>query len=130
MCLVTQSCLTLCDPVDCSPPGSFVHVISQSGNWTGFQFPSPGNLPDPRIKSAFPALAASFFTAVPPGKPLLMRWFGTKSKISLSLPLHGTSVQFSSVAQSCLTFCDPMDCGTPRFPVHHQLLELAQTHVH
>ena len=40
------------------------------------------------------------------------------------------SVQFSSVAQSCLTLCDPMACSTPGFPVHHQLLELAQTHVH
>ena len=40
------------------------------------------------------------------------------------------SVQFSSVAQSCLTRCDPMDCSTPGFPVHHQLLELAQTHVY
>ena len=35
-----------------------------------------------------------------------------------------------SVAQSCLTLCDPMDCSTPGFPVHHQLPELAQTHVH
>ena len=39
-------------------------------------------------------------------------------------------VQFSSVAQSCLTLCNLMDCSTPGFPVHHQLLELAQTHVH
>ena len=38
--------------------------------------------------------------------------------------------QFSSVAQSCLTLCDPMDCSIPGFLVHHQLLELAQTHVH
>ena len=37
---------------------------------------------------------------------------------------------FSSVAQSCPNPCDPMDCSTPGFPVHHQLLELAQTHVH
>ena len=37
---------------------------------------------------------------------------------------------FSSVAQSSLTLCDPMDCSTPGFPVHHQLSELAQTHVH
>ena len=36
----------------------------------------------------------------------------------------------SSVTQSCPIFCDPMDCSTPGFPVHHQLLELAQTHVH
>ena len=40
------------------------------------------------------------------------------------------SVQLSSVAQSCLTLCYPMDCSTPGFPVHHQLPELAQTHVH
>ena len=38
--------------------------------------------------------------------------------------------QFSSVAQSCHTLCNPMDCSTAGFPVHHQLLELAQTHVH
>ena len=38
--------------------------------------------------------------------------------------------QFSSVAHSCPTLCDPMDCSTPGFPVHHQLPELAQTHVH
>ena len=36
----------------------------------------------------------------------------------------------SSVAQSCLTLCNPMDCSTPGFPVHYQLPELAQTHVH
>ena len=37
-------------------------------------------------------------------------------------------VQFSSVTQSCLTLCDPMDCSTPGLPVHHQLLALTQTH--
>ena len=40
-----------------------------------------------------------------------------------------SSVQFSSVAQLCPTLCDPMDCSTPGLPVHHQLLELTQTHV-
>ena len=40
------------------------------------------------------------------------------------------SVQFSSVAQSCLTLCDPMNCSTPGLPVHHQLPEFTQTHVH
>ena len=42
----------------------------------------------------------------------------------------GHSVQFSSAAQLCLTPCDPMDCSIPGFPVHHQLPELAKTHVH
>ena len=37
---------------------------------------------------------------------------------------------FSSVTQSCPTFCDPMDCRTPGLPVHHQLPEFTQTHVH
>ena len=41
-----------------------------------------------------------------------------------------TSVQFSSVAQSCLTLCDPMDCSMPGFPVHNHLPEFTQTHVH
>ena len=40
------------------------------------------------------------------------------------------SVQFSSVAQSCLTLCDPMNCKTPALPVHHQLPEFTQTHVY
>ena len=39
-------------------------------------------------------------------------------------------VQFSSVAQSCPTLCDPMDCSTPSLPVHHQFPEFTQTHVH
>ena len=37
--------------------------------------------------------------------------------------------QFNSVAQSCRTLCDPMDCKTPGFPVHHQLPEFVQTQV-
>ena len=45
-------------------------------------------------------------------------------------PRGGYSVQFISVSQSCLTLCNPMDCSTPGLPVHHQLPELAQTHVH
>ena len=40
------------------------------------------------------------------------------------------SVQFSSVAQSCLTLSDPMNCSMPGLPVHHQLPEFTQTHVH
>ena len=40
------------------------------------------------------------------------------------------SFQFRSVAQSCLSLCDPMDCSMPGLPVHHQLPEFTQTHVH
>ena len=41
-----------------------------------------------------------------------------------------SSVQFSSVTQSCPTLCDPMDCSTPGLPVHQQLPEFTQTHAH
>ena len=41
-----------------------------------------------------------------------------------------SSVQFSSVAQSCPTLCDPMDCSTTGLPVHHQIPEPTQTHAH
>ena len=44
--------------------------------------------------------------------------------------LPRSSVQFSSVAQSCLTLCDPMNRSTPGLPVHHHLTEFTQTHVH
>jgi len=46
--------------------------------------------------------------------------------LRFSLP----SFLFSSVSQSCPTLCDPIACSTPGFPVHHQLPELTQTHVH
>ena len=44
--------------------------------------------------------------------------------------LHRCYLQFSSVAQSCLTLCDPMNCSTPGLPVHHQLPECTQIHIH
>ena len=44
--------------------------------------------------------------------------------------LHRVELQFSSVAQSCPTLCDPTNCSMPGFPVYHQLLEFTQTHVH
>ena len=52
------------------------------------------------------------------------------SCILLVFPLQLSSVQFSSVAQSCPTLCDPMSCSTPGLPVHHQLPESTETHVH
>ena len=44
--------------------------------------------------------------------------------------LQFSSIQFSSVAKSCPTLCDPMNCSTPGLPVHHQLPEFTQTHAH
>ena len=72
-CQVSQSCLTLYNLIDCSPPGSSVHGILQARILQWVAFSPPGDLPDPGIKLvslASPALAGRFFTTVPPGKPL------------------------------------------------------------
>ena len=56
-----------------------------------------------------------------------VRWYFASGAQSIGA---SESVQFSSVTQSCLTLCDPMDCSISGFHVHHQLLEPAQTHGH
>ena len=53
-----------------------------------------------------------------------------KFSIWIAIPFQHTSVQFSSVAQLCPTLCDPMNRSMPGLPVHHQLPEFTQTHVH
>ena len=68
-CLATKLCPTLCDPMDCSLPGSSVHGFSRKGYWSGLPFPSPGDFPDPGVKLLSPALAGGFFTTELPGKP-------------------------------------------------------------
>ena len=60
--LVVQSCLTLCDPMDCSPRASSVHGFSRQRYWSGLSFPSPGDLPDSGMEPGSPALAGGFFT--------------------------------------------------------------------
>ena len=70
VCVHAQSYLTLCNPMDCSLPGSAVHGISQARMLDGLPFPSPGDLPGPGIEPlspASPALAGRFFTAAPLG---------------------------------------------------------------
>ena len=58
-----QLCLILCDPVNCSPPGSSIHGFSRQEYWSGLPCPPPGDLPEPGTESASltsPALAAVF----------------------------------------------------------------------
>ena len=69
-CSSTKPSPTLCDPVDCSPPSSSVHGISQARILEWVAFPSPGHLPDTGIKPPSPALEGRFFTIEPPGKPV------------------------------------------------------------
>ena len=65
------SCLTRCDPVDCSPPGSSVHGILQARILAWVAFPSPGGLPDPGIE---PAAAADSLPLSQQGSPIAGHW--------------------------------------------------------
>ena len=64
--LVAQSCLTLCDPKDYSLPGFSVHGVFQAKILEWVAIPSPGDLPNPGIEPASPALVEGFFTTEPP----------------------------------------------------------------
>ena len=66
--VVIQSCPTLCDPMDCSSPGSSVHKFSRQRYWSGLPFPSPGDLPNPGIEPGSPALQVNSVPSEPPGK--------------------------------------------------------------
>ena len=59
-----------------------------------------------------------------------IRVFSNESALLIRWPKYWSSVQFSSVAQSCPTLRDPMNHNTPGLPVHHQLPEFTQTHIH
>ena len=111
--------------------------------------PPPGDLPNSVIKPRSPALQSDSLLTELLGKPknigvgslsLLQEIFPTQE--SNQGLLHCRQILYqgsftnilyqsvSSVTQSCPTLWDPVDCSTPGFPVHHQLPELTQTHVH
>ena len=68
--VVAQSCLTLCNPMAYSPPGSFIHPILQARYLSGLLCPSPGDLSTPGIEPGSPALRAESLPSEPPGKLL------------------------------------------------------------
>ena len=109
---VAPSCPTLCNPMDCSLTGSSVHGILQAIvlEWIAISF-SRGSSQSRTRTWVSHIVDFTHIVALPP-EPL------------------GIEHQFSSVAQLCLTLCDPMNCSTPGLPVHHQLPEFTQTHVH
>ena len=89
--------------------------MSQKGYWQWY------NLPTSLSSKAFSVSQYTFAF-------ILSIFLNAPYKNSLLLPLI-TRLQFSSVTQSCLTLCDPMDCSRPGFPVLHRVPKLAQTHV-
>ena len=112
-CSVPMSCLTLCDPMDCSTPG----------------FPVHQQLPDftqTHVYQASDAIQLSHSLSSFPWGQLQGR--GLAPCNSTLCPW--SPILFSSVAQLCPTLCNPMDRSTPGFPVHHQLPGFIQTHVH
>ena len=78
---VAQSCLTLCDPMDCSSQVALSMGSSMQECWGGLPFPSPGDLPHPGIKPESPALHTSSLLSEPQGKPFItLQEFPTDSK--------------------------------------------------
>ena len=98
-----QPCLTL---MGCSPPDLSVHGILQSRILELMSMPFSRKCSRPRDQTHISYISC------------------TGRQVQFS------SVQLSSVAQSCLTHCDAMNRSTPGLPVHHQLQEFTQTHVH
>ena len=70
VCVIIQSCPTLCDPMDCSLPDSSIHGILQVRILEWVAMSSPGDLPDPGIEPWSPALQANSLLSEPPGKPI------------------------------------------------------------
>ena len=81
--------------------------------------PAPSSHTLPAPSSCHTRLWAQFLSP-----PISLSMWDFVPRISVA------TVQLSSVTQSCPTLCNPMDCSTPGLPVHHQLPEFTQTHVH
>ena len=168
-CSVTQSCLTLCNPMDCSMPGFpvphhllkfaqvHVHCISDTIQPSHLLMPpSPSSLNLSQHQVLFVRWPKYWRFSISPSSEysglisLKINWFdllavqGTLrsllqhpsskasilwrsafliiqlSQVYMTTGKTISSVQFSSVAQLCLTLCDPVDCRMPGFPIHHQ----------
>ena len=98
-CSVAKSCLTLCDPMDRSPPGSSVCAVSRQKYWSELLFPSLWDLLGLGSEPEPPALAGRLFTTEPRGKPV---WVCTGTPIFFSI---WVSVQFIS----CWSRCEILD---------------------
>ena len=107
---VAHLCLTLCDPMNHSTPGLPVHHQLPESTQTHVHWVSDAIQPSHLLSPCPPAFNLSQHQG-------LFQWVSS---------LH----QFSSVAQSYPTLCDPMNHSTPGLSVHHQFLEFTQTHVH
>ena len=116
-CSVIQFCLTLCHPMDCGPPGSSVHEILPARilEWVATSYFRGSSGPKDRTH-------VSWVSCI--DRQILYHWATWKALVIY------INQSVSSVGQSCPTLCDPRNRSTPGLPVHHQLPEFTQTHVH
>ena len=126
--LSRSACVQLRIPKDCSPPGSSVYGIFQSRilAWLAISYSKGSSQPRD------PTCVFCVFCVSCIGRQILYNWATWEDPqwTWLHVNLKTSSVQFSSAAQSCPTLCNPMNCSTSGFPVHHQHLEFTRTHVH
>ena len=111
-----QLCPALCTPWTVAHQAPLAIGFSWQEYWSGLPCPPPGDLLNSRIEprsSVSSSLQANSLPLSHQGNLMTL-----------------ASDQFKAVDQSCPTLCDPMDCSTPCSPVHRQLPELVQTHVH
>ena len=98
-----QSCLTLCNPMDCSLPGSFVYGFPQARILEWFAMPSSRGSSQPRDQTQISCIAGRFFTM---------------STGFFSIERSLVKESENEVTQSCLTLCDPMDCSLRGSSIH------------
>ena len=116
----------LCNPLNCLPPGFSVHGFSMQEHWSVLPcYPISWLIPEQIYRFSEIEMALGF------GDRMYLFLVGYFYLICINLHRYlKFTVQFSSVTQSCPTLCEPTDCSMPGLPVHHQLLEFTQTHVH
>ena len=100
-----------CNPKDCSPSGSSVHGIFQARILGWVAISSSRGSSQPRDRTWVFSATRKFFTI----------WATREASGLYTAPVPRREVQFSSVAQLCLTLCNPVDCSMAVFPVHHEL---------
>ena len=100
VCLDVQSCATLCDPMNCSPPGTHIHGILQAGILGRVDVSLSRDLPNPGIEPGSPALQVDSLPSEPPGKHICQ------------LCMH------AKLLNLCLTLCNTMDCSPPGSSAH------------
>ena len=119
---VTQSCLTLCDPVDCKTPCLPVH--DQLPEFTQAHDHQVGDA----IQPSHPLSSlSSHLQSFPALRSFPMSQFFTSGGQSIGVSVSPSVI---SVTQLCLTPCNPIDYSMPGLAIHHQLLQFTQTHAH